>query len=521
MEILVDLKKKIKSFISQDGIKYFFLYERSDDKKFLEIADFGNLLNKEDLLKFVKRQNGFFRFALWNNCFFFAAVDQVASKNILYKKENKKLYIYFNTPKEKQFNSTALRDILYSGYTLKNETIFTNIKSLLPGECIYLDNNKKKIVHFKWNDFNPKYKANILKKPNFEKLITDLFNNIKLKNLNKKFLIPLSAGFDSRLVVSLMKNIDANFETFTYGFTRQRDFRIADELCKKLEVKNHKIVMNKQNSQIYKQKNFQKFLNYKNYGIAANNFGDFGPLSILSKQLSKNEYMIINGQSGDFLTGGHLPINIISKKNSIEKNKILLFNFILEKHYSLWNNCREDYRANYLNRINNCYFKFSKNYKDLLRAYEIYEFENRQSKWVIGQQKVYDFLGYSWELPLWKTSIMKFFEKNLILKEKINQKYYKSFLISKNYHNIWKNIPINPALTFPLHVKFMRLFFKMIFLFLGKKKWFLFEKKYLEYFLDPTGVIRLIKYRNFTNLELIPRNSISIITQEYFNKFKN
>ena len=67
--------------------------------------------------------------------------------------------------------------------------------------------------------------------------------------------------------------------------------------------------------------------------------------------------------------------------------------------------------ANMMGYINN-YFKNCKNYFDLLKSYEIYEFENRQSKWVIGQQKVYEFLGYTWDLPLWKTSIMKFFENN-------------------------------------------------------------------------------------------------------------
>jgi hypothetical protein len=64
-----------------------------------------------------------------------------------------------------------------------------------------------------------------------------------------------------------------------------------------------------------------------------------------------------------------------------------------------------------LKRLNKYYFKNCKNYFDLLKSYEIYEFENRQSKWVIGQQKVYEFLGYTWELPLWKTSLMKYFEK--------------------------------------------------------------------------------------------------------------
>ena len=520
MEIFVDLKENIKILTLKNGVKYFVLYERSDHKNLLDILKLANFSNKSDLIKFVRNQDGFFRFALWNNNFFFAAVDQVASKSILYKKQDNKLYVYFDTPNENKFNQASLKDILYSGYTLKNETIFKDIKSMLPGECIYLDNKKKKISNFKWYNFNPKYKVKI-KERNFDEILNNIFNNIKLNNPNKNFLIPLSAGCDSRLVVSLMKSFGANFETFTYGFKGQRDFKIAEEICRKLDVKNHKIIMNTFNSRVYSQQKFKKFLNYKNFGISANNFGDFGPLSILDKKINKNEFMILNGQSGDFLTGGHLPTNVITTKNSFKKNKFLLFKFILKKHYTLWDNHEANCTSDYLERVNKYYFKNCKNYFDLLKSYEIYEFENRQSKWVIGQQKVYEFLGYTWDLPLWKTSIMKFFENNLVLNEKINQKYYKSFLIKKNYLDVWTSVPINPKLTFPLILYSIRLFFKTLFFFIGKNKWHIFQKRFFDYFLDPTGVIKILKYKNFIKLITIPRNSVSIVSKKYFDKYKN
>ena len=519
MEIFVDQKKNIEKITLQNGLKYSVLYERSDHKNFLNILKLANFLSIKNLIKFVKLQDGFFRFAVWNDNFFFAAVDQVASKSILYKEQNNKFYVYFDTPNLNQFNQPSLKDILYSGYTLKNETIFKEVKSMLPGEYMYLD-NKKKISKFKWYNFSPKYKVKI-KDRNFGEILNNIFNNIKLNNLNKKFLIPLSAGVDSRLIVSFMKNLGLNFETFTYGFKRQRDFKIAEDICTKLNVKNHKIIMGSANSTVYNQQKFKKFLNFKNFGISANNFGDFGPLSILGKRINKNEFMILNGQSGDFLTGGHLPTNIISTKNSFKKNKLLLFNFILNKHYTLWDNHDANCHLDYLKRVNKYYFKNCKNYFDLLKSYEIYEFENRQSKWVIGQQKVYEFLGYTWDLPLWKTSIMKFFENELLLNEKINQKYYKSFLIKKNYSDIWTSIPINPKLTFPLTLRLTRLFFKTLFFFIGKNKWHMFHKRFFEYFLDPTGVIKMTKYKNFIKLINIPRNSVSIISKNYFNKYKN
>ena len=114
---------------------------------------------------------------------------------------------------------------------------------------------------------------------------------------------------------------------------------------------------------------------------------------------------------------------------------------------------------------------------------------------------------------------MKFFENNLALNEKINQKFYKNFLIKKNYFDIWTSVPINPKLTFPLTIYSIRLFFKILFLFIGKNKWHIFQKRFFEYFLDPTGVIKILKYKNFIRLTSIPRNSISIISKKYFDKY--
>ena len=88
-----------------------------------------------------------------------------------------------------------------------------------------------------------------------------------------------------------------------------------------------------------------------------------------------------------------------------------------------WDSINKDIKESYLNRVDEYYFKKVKNYLDLLKAYEIYEFENRQSKWVTGQQKVYDFFGYAWDLRIWKISFMSFFLNKIRLREKINQRY--------------------------------------------------------------------------------------------------
>ena len=55
----------------------------------------------------------------------------------------------------------------------------------------------------------------------------------------------------------------------------------------------------------------------------------------LKKQgLISKEDVIINGQTGDFISGGHIPQILIKKKSSIKA----LINKIIEKHYGLWIN---------------------------------------------------------------------------------------------------------------------------------------------------------------------------------------
>ena len=97
-----------------------------------------------------------------------------------------------------------------------------------------------------------------------------------------------------------MKELEMDFETFTYGFTNQRDFKITEKICKKLDVKNHKIIMDSAKAKIYNSNNFEKFLRFNNFGISANNFGDYGPLSFLEHKINKTEFVIINEQAGDF-----------------------------------------------------------------------------------------------------------------------------------------------------------------------------------------------------------------------------
>lgn len=504
-----------KSIIKKNNLDYNVIFETSDNNK-IHFTDLISLENfeKETLLNLIKSKKIFFLLIIWTENTFIAIADQVASYNILYEKKKDNTHIYLDRPKNFTINKNTAEEIYFSGYTINNHTLFQNIKSLLPGELLFITKDKFELQ--KWNDYQPSYlpfsKNDLDKK--FNNCLEDEFITIKKNLNNKKILVPLSSGLDSRLIVSLAKNFDLEIETFTYGFQNKKDFRVAKEICEKLNLKNHQIIMNKKNSQIYKSNIFRKYLRFRDLGIKANNFGDFGPLYHLGKLIDLKEFKIMNGQSGDFISGNHLPSEIIDSKNKLEIKINDILEFSLQKHFSLWES-NSQIKKRIKEKISTIYFNNIKNDIELASKYEIFEFENRQCKWVVGQQNVYDFFGIPWDLPLWKKSVMDFFSYNFSYEDKKKQRFYKDFLIKKNNLNIWKNIPINPKDTFSMSFSILRFFFKLPFIFFGKKKWYKFENKYLRYFMDGTGVFYLSDYKRYIKYKNKPRNSISLITDDY------
>ena len=504
-----------KSKIKKNNSNYNIIFETSDNNQthFNDLVSLENF-EKETLINFIKKKKIFFLLIIWSEETFIAITDQVASYNILYEKKEERVQIYLDKPKNFKIDKDIAEEIYFSGYTIYNCTFFQNIKSLLPGEFLLIKKDEFKLQ--KWNDFQPIYlkfsKNNLNQK--FSYLLENEFINIKRNLNNKKILVPLSSGLDSRLIVSWAKNFDLEIETFTYGFQNKKDFRVAKEICKKLELKNHTIVMDKKNSQVYKSDFFKEYLRFRDLGIKVNNFGDFGPLYHLSKSINLKEFLVINGQSGDFISGNHLPSEIIDSSAKLDKKINDILEFSLDKHFSLWE-CDPQTREKFKRKLGKIYFNNIKNVNDLASKYEIFEFENRQCKWVVGQQNVYDFFNIPWELPLWKKSVMDFFSYNFIYEDKKKQKFYKEFLIKKNNLNIWKNIPINPKDTFSLSLSVLRFLFKLSFIFFGKKKWYNFQNKYLRYFMDATGVFYLVDYINYIKYGNKLRNSIALITEDH------
>ena len=524
LKINININENIKEVLI-DKKKYKYILKLSDEK-FSKI-DAEILLKKiifeGDFKNFIINLDINFYLIIWSDDYLFCTVDHVSTYQLLYNINDSEINIYNNiSDLNLKKKSIIEKSIYYSGYSISNLTIFNELNSLLPCEyLVYKKNNLKINTYYNTNYL---YQKDPSSSGDLNSTITKIFQNLKKKYNDCNIIVPLSSGIDSRFIVSALKHFSfKKVKLFTHYYLNRRDKIIANKISKYFNYPIEYVRLNINDSKkIYRSKNFNNYLNYNLSGNTINNHGDYISIKKLLKKkfLNLNEDIIMNGQSGDFITGNHIPIFLFDKKdNSIDYLLQKTLDYIIFKHFNLWSEKVINQDQKEIQKyIKSLYFNNLSSRYDLISMYEKFEFENRQVKWVVGQQKVYDFFGLNSYLPLWSLQMIDFFTKRVNIYQRKNQKFYKDFLIKKNYSNVWKNIPINPREKFTPLFRIVRFICKSFFFFLGKKNWYEFEKKYLNYFMDSTLISTFYDYKYFVKLKKIPRNTVALLARDYLDK---
>ena len=453
----------------------------------------------------------------------YAFTDKIKSFPLLYYFDSLDFIIFENYDSIKHAKLNLVLDkkqIFYfslSGYTFDNKTIYSNIKPIKGGTYIHFCNGK--VYEKTYYSFNKKTVRNNL---SLEHKLKKINKNIILKLIesckNKQIAVPLSAGYDSRLIVSGLKKYGfKNIITFSYGRKNNKEVKIAQLIANYLKIPWFYIPFT--NKKLREVKKSKQYIDYENYAdnLTSIHFPqDFAAIQHLQENnIIDRDSIIVNGQSGDFISGNHLPNINYNNKKTID-NLILHYNY---KHFNLWNKYYLKNKEILMSHILQLIEK-KKNYydkKNIHKFFEDLEFENRQCKYVINGQRLYEFFDYQWRLPLWDEEYIEFWS-TVPLEEKLNQKLYKKTLHETNWSGVWNNIPINPKNSFTYDMVLIRYIFKALFFFFGKEKWHLFEKKYLNYFIDP-----LCGFANFDYFKMIKdkrvfRNSLSWETEKYLKQ---
>jgi len=501
---------------------------------FDELALLSKDLNIEVLSEFVRNISGHFSMVVQfsdDSCFL--AVDKICSIPIFYATDKNKYAVSNYAPFLKSFfdisdgdtELNSLLEISMSGFTIGDKTIYRKINRLMAGECIFWDNGKR------YSSFYYTYlPSRIIKcgydelKSQFAKVCLSTIKNLIDSVNGRQIVVPLSAGRDSRLIVSCLKELSyENVVCFSYGSLGNYEVSTSRKVSSELGYK-WIYVQNtwREKRNFFKSRIYNLYVKeFESYASVPNVQDVYEVYSLKLKKVIDNDAVIVNGNSGDFISGGHVPKLLDLDENFLVKNNAV-WGLFLEKHYSIWrklrNNLNDKIIISGLNKIISK--RYDSNVKGGMLTYAIFESMEcigRQSRLVANQQRAYEFIGHEWRLPLWSEGFLDFWEK-VDPKYKIDQKLYNDVLIDNNWGGVWKNINVNNNTIRSHSLRLTRLFLKILVAPFSKMLWHSIEKNIFAYWLHPTYGKSVVSYCSVLFDTRGQRNTNSLTADQFIKK---
>ncbi len=374
-------------------------------------AVFNEITTRDSLETLLRSLNGLFVVAGTKKDRVFIAADRTRSFPLFYKSECNRLLITdaaYEEALEASIDQVALEEFQCTGYVTGNCTFFNDIQQIQAGEyCWFSGEITRKFYHVYARD-------KVIRLP-FEDLKQELKQILHrvgqrlVKVLNgRTAVLPLSGGYDSRLIASLLHlNKYQKVICFTYGHPQDPEVKVSQRVAASLGFEWHFVEYSNQHlKQLMNVDELNSYISYCTNGMGAIFLQDFYAVKRLCQNgIIPPDGVFVPGHTGDFISGGHL-ISGLDNANLIEN--------ILKRHYAL--------KASVPHQ-------FSDRVKRSLLQIEAYEnFDNwnlkeRQSKFIINSNRAYEFFGHQHLIPLWDKELVLFFQ-NIELQYKLGRVLY-------------------------------------------------------------------------------------------------
>ena len=360
----------------------------------------------------------------------YLATDHLRSIQILYRIEDGVLHVFddmadFRKTHRLEFDEDCVHEYLSSGYVYGNRTLFKETYSLQAAERVWVgddlrgDNSHVERVEDETRAFSPTASRKVCKKydemtveawrywryvPNINKPITTDDALVKridetfltaMRRLvesvgNRKIVVPLSGGYDSRLIVNYLYKLGVkNVLCYTYGIKGNAESRCSKEVASRLGYEWHFVEYTNENRTAllndpstdacfrYMCNGTNRYCNQEH--IALRNLIDTGIVN-------PEHDVVVPGYYFDVLAGSKIKLSTYgwsATSNSLADEN----NFFIGKAY-----------RRTVSAIRNIFLQ-----NDDIRGkafFETFLWQERLTKFIVNNVRDFEWLGFDWRLPL-------------------------------------------------------------------------------------------------------------------------
>ena len=427
----------------------------------------------------------------------------------------------------KDIDRDAALSIAMAGYTVDIATLYRGLHQLGAGEFVLfkegaVPDRQRYCCYRPWRGDKPAYDASRAKRALAD--VTLAIVDEMMKSLGgRELVVPLSAGRDSRLIVSATHHLGyRNIRCFAYGHPGNFEGRASKAIADKLGFEWRFVPTGVGFMRRYFGGELhQRYMAYSDTAQSTPFIQDLPQIQALKDDgFIPFDAVFCNGNSGDYITGAHIvpAMQQPSSGLSEEQRRRRITDALIVKHFALWRSLiTTDNNARIASALRGSIARAGAVLGDPADDYGIYEyaeFQDRQCRYVITGQRIYEFLGHEWRLPLWAKAYLDFWE-GIPLAGKVQQNLYADMLAEENWGNVWQNFPVNAKTIKPDWIRPIRMAAKLAHVPLGKDRWHRFERRYLQYWMSPAGASANMPYWRTARDNRGARHEISWLTETY------
>jgi len=341
--------------------------------------------------------NGCFAVVLSKPSFQAAAVDHIRSMPILYRSSESGFEIITDQSWKPDYklNQHAADIFVDSWCVLGNDTLVDGIHQLSAGQYIWWEQGLEVKPVTYYEHFKPKFTSD--SRAELAERAKDAFKNAfdrTLKEIQgRPVLVPLSGGYDSRLILSMLVRADCKSITaYTYGDPDSHEVKIARRVCEQLKVKWHFVEYDKKLFEAFFTESWISYSERNHFFSSLPHEQDFFALKQLSdKDLLPADFIAIPGFCGDALGGS------ITSYRPFNWSTAGLRKMISDKILKCSPDAVDIVGLPAVNDQNSFY-----------DAYQQWFMNNKVSKFIVNAVRVYEHFGGGWIMPFWDKELADF-----------------------------------------------------------------------------------------------------------------
>lgn len=492
------------------------------------ILSLGEALRESEISDALASCGGFYSLIIETPETLFACTDPVRSQPIFYAAGNGGVHVsnaarllrdrlHLNT-----LDTVGRLEFNLSGYVTGSDTLYEGLSQMQGGEWLLWRRSAKTLLVKRYRIYFPDAADSIQNDADFDAAF-DAVNDAVFRRAMERadgapIWVPLSGGLDSRLVLCQLKKLGyPRLHAYSYGPPGNHEAKAARLVAQRLDVPWTFVPSRCREARAaFDSPKRRKFWEYSDFLSVVPFLSDFQSLDeLLASGRMPKDAVVIVGQSGDFVSGGHLPARDAYRRFDFDA----LFEKIVAKHFSLWTNLLTPENVAQIRqkalRLLGIEEGKDYGYDGISAWYELWEAQERQFKYVVNGQKLYEFFGLRWELPMWDREYFDFW-RNIPASRKFGQKLYKEYLDRRDDYGLFRSF--KPTIwRWPGMTMAIPLFAQPIKWFLGRKAADSFYKKmaYWGYYRNqyaPYG------YRHYLSVAQNIRHSVSLHVERWLEE---